>query len=308
MVWCSLARIKKETLDPEMLKNYRPITNLSFLSKTLERLAATQLNEYLSENGLHSKMKSAYRANHSTETALIRVCNDINIALDTHKEVILVLLDLSSAFDTIDHDILSTRLQDNFGLSGTVLKWIKSYLRNRTQSIVIDNSQSETSQINRGVPQGSILGPLLFSLYISPIEDIIRAHGLHPMLYADDTQMYFTFEKTDRLITTDKLKCCSKDVMLWMVKNKLICNASKTECVHFCSRFVSTELISEVVLNDDLVEPSPTARDLGVILDQHLKMSPHVNSLCRSAILALKRISRIRRCPRLVGHYDQLED
>ena len=150
-------RIKKETLDPDNLKNYRPITNLPFLSKTLERLATTQLNQYLNDNGLYSEMQSAYRANYSTETALVRVCNDVNIALDTHSEVILVLLDLSSAFDTIDHNILITRLRDDFGINGTVLEWMKSYLCNRTRAIVIDGSQSMTSPVDRGVPQGSVL-------------------------------------------------------------------------------------------------------------------------------------------------------
>ena len=136
-----------------ILKNYRPITNLPFLAKTLERLAATQLNQHLSTNGLYSEMQSTYRANYSTETALVRVCNDINMALDIHKEVILVLLDLSSAFDMIDHEILITRLADSFGIRGTVLRWIKSYLYNRTQSIVIGDVQSVISPIDCGVPQ-----------------------------------------------------------------------------------------------------------------------------------------------------------
>lgn len=115
------------------------------------------------------------------------------MALDIHKEVILVLLDLSSAFDMIDHEILITRLADSFGIRGTALRWIKSYLYIRTQSIVIGDVQSVISPIDCGVPQGSVLGPMLFSLYISPIEGIIQSHGLQSMLYADDTQMYITF-------------------------------------------------------------------------------------------------------------------
>ena len=120
-------------------------------------------------------MQSAYRANYSTETALVRVCNDINTALDIYKEVILVLLDLSSAFDMIDHEILISRLADSFGIRGTVFRWIKSYLYNRTQSIVIGDAQSVISPIDCGVPQDSVLGPMLFSLYISPIAVIAVA-------------------------------------------------------------------------------------------------------------------------------------
>ena len=217
------------------------------------------------------------------------------MALDIHKEVILVLLHLSSAFDMIDHEILITRLADSFGIRGTALRWIKSYLYNRTQSIVIGDVQSAIPPIDCGVRQGSVLGPMLFSLYISPIEGIIQSHELQPMLYADDTQMYITFEKSDRSIAMDKLSYCAQDVMSWMVNNKLVCNASKTEVVHFSSRFLFRDSISEITLNDDVIESSPAARDLGISLDHYLKMSTRVKDVCRTATLALKRISRIRR-------------
>ena len=215
--------------------------------------------------------------------------------LNDHKEVILVWLDLSSAFDMIDHEILITRLADIFGIRGTALRWIKSYLYNRTQSIVIGDVQSVISPINCGVPQGSVLGPMLFSLYISPTEGIIQSHGLQPMLYADDTQMYITFEKSDRSIAMDKLSYCAQDVMSWMVNNKLVCNASKTEVVHFSSRFLLRDPISEITLNGDVIESSPAARDLGISLDHYLKMSTRVKDLCRTATLALKCISSIHR-------------
>ena len=233
-----------------------------------------------------------YFNNYSTETALVRVCNDINMALDIHKKVILVLLDLSSAFDMIDHEILITRLADSFGIRGTVLRCIKSNLYNRTQSIVIGDVQSVISPIDCGVPQGLVLGPMLFSLYISPIEGIIQSHGLQPMLYADDTQMYITFEKSDRSIAVDRLSYCAQDVLSWMVNNKLVCNASKTEVVHFSSSFLLRDPIPEITLNGDVIESSPAARDLGVSLDHYLKMSTRVNDLCRTATLALKCISQ----------------
>ena len=113
--------IKKKDLDPELLKNYRPITNLSFLSKTTERVVSNQLHQYLQVNGLYDRMQSAYRPNHSTETALLRVHNDICLALDNKNDVILVLVDLSSAFEMVNHQILLKRLQDRYGIYGTVL-------------------------------------------------------------------------------------------------------------------------------------------------------------------------------------------
>ena len=120
--------IKKPSIDSNILKNYRPVSNLCFLSKCLERIVANQLKIYLSENKLYAKCQSAYRANHSTETALLRVHNDIMRALDLRKDVISVMLDLSAAFDTLDHDILLNRLQCRFGITGSALQWFRSYL------------------------------------------------------------------------------------------------------------------------------------------------------------------------------------
>ena len=150
---------------------------MSFLWKTTERVVSNQLHQYLQVNGLYARMQSAYRPNHSTETALLRVYNDISLALDNSNDVILVLLDLSSAFDMVNHQILLKRLQDRYGIYGTVLDWLKSYLSERTQSVKIGDETSEPIRLARGVPQGSVLGPSLFSLYVAPIEDIIKSYG-----------------------------------------------------------------------------------------------------------------------------------
>ena len=138
---CTFVRplLKKVGLDHNVLKNYRPVSNLSFLSKTLERLVARQLHKYLSRNHLLAKFQSAYRENHSTETAILKVHTDIMNALNMKKDVILVTLDLSAAFDTLDHNVLLHRLEHRFGVTGTVLKWFRSYLSNRTQCISISS-------------------------------------------------------------------------------------------------------------------------------------------------------------------------
>ena len=174
--------IKKETLDPDELSKYRAISNLSFLSKTLERIVACQIDEYLHDNGLYAKMQSAYRKYHSTETALIRVVNDIQRAIDDQCESILVLFDLSASFDTIDHEILLERLRFRYGFSNLVLQWFTSYLVDRPQHIVLDKFSSQPRRLSCGVSQGSVLGPVLFSLYISPLEDVIMAHGLNAIM------------------------------------------------------------------------------------------------------------------------------
>jgi len=156
--------LKKSTLDTEQLKNYRPISNIPFVAKVLEKVVAKRLSTYMTENNLHEIYQSAYKANHSTETALLRVSNDILLKLDTKQCVILVLLDLSAAFDTIDHTILLQRLTETLGIKKKALAWFSSYLQNRSNAICIDSKFSEQSDIVYGVPQGSVLGPILFTI------------------------------------------------------------------------------------------------------------------------------------------------
>ena len=161
--------LKKRNLDPLKLNNYRPISNLPFFSKILEKAVANQLNSFLNQNCLFDTFQSGFRPHHSTETALIKVLNDIRINNDSGKISILVLLDLSAAFDTIDHQILIGRLSSWIGLSGSALDWFRSYLKNRDYFVNINNFQSERITLSSGVPQGSILGPLLFNLHMLPL-------------------------------------------------------------------------------------------------------------------------------------------
>ena len=161
--------LKKSTLDPDILKNYRPVSNLSYISKLLERVVAGRLTDYMTENNLHEHLQSAYKPGHSTETALVKVQNDILTSIDQHGVVILVMLDLSAAFDTIDHDILFSRMENTLGITGQALAWFKSYLSGRTLRIKIDKSFSELQDILWSVPQGSVLGPLLFLIYLLPL-------------------------------------------------------------------------------------------------------------------------------------------
>ena len=154
--------LKKSTLNPDILKNYRPVSNLSYISKLLERVVAKRLTDYMTENNLHEHLQSAYKPGHSTETALVKEQNDILTSIDQHGIVILVMLDLSAVFDTIDHDILFSRMENTLGITGQALAWFKSYLSGRTLRIKIDKSFSELQDILWSVPQGSVLGPLLF--------------------------------------------------------------------------------------------------------------------------------------------------
>ena len=149
--------LKKPSLDKELLKNYRPVSNLPYISKVIEKVVAKRLDDHINENSLYDNLQSAYRAFHSTETALLRVHHDIAASLDMGNCVALVMLDLSAAFDLIDHTILLRRLELSYGISGTALKWLRSYLSGRSQCISIASSLSEPKNLDIGVPQGSVL-------------------------------------------------------------------------------------------------------------------------------------------------------
>ena len=193
--------LKKQGLDL-VFKNFWPISNLSFVSKLAERVAADQIQSYLNEHDLFPSLQSAYRRHHSTETALLKVKNDILMNMENQKVTLLVLLDLSAAFDTVDHRILLDRLQFDFGISGSALNWIESYLSNRTQRIYIDGVLSSNLKLKSGIPQGSCLGPLLFSLYASKLFKIVESHLPNPHCYADDRQLYIAFRSGNDLEET----------------------------------------------------------------------------------------------------------
>ena len=145
-----------------------------------------RLNQHLIQNGLHEVLQSAYKHNHSTETDLLKVQNDLLMAIDTYGGAVLILLDLSAAFGTIDHTTLLQRLHE-LGIWDAALDWFRSYLSQRRQSVVINGTRSSFRNMSFGVPQGSVLGPILFTLYTTPLGAIARKYQLNLYLYADDT-------------------------------------------------------------------------------------------------------------------------
>ena len=151
----------------------------------------------MQENNLQEALQSAYKRLHSTETALLKVQDHILRNLDQGKGVVLLLLDLSAAFDTVDHGLLLKTLETNLGIKGQCLQWLTSYIKHRQQYVSIGGFQSTSHTITCGVPQGSVLGPLLFTTYTLPLAALLRHHGIYFHLYADDTQLFLEFNVSD---------------------------------------------------------------------------------------------------------------
>ena len=291
--------IKKSDLDANILKNYRPVSNLPFVSKVLEKIVDSQLEKHLSDNKLHDAHQSAYRKFHSTETALMKVQNDILNSLDNNDATILVMLDLSAAFDTIDHTTLLQRLHKNYRISGKVLEWINSYLSDRYQTVTIDSELSKPVKLSYSVPQGSVLGPKFFTMYTKPVGAICEKHGLTYHYYADDGQLYLSFKpscansKNDSL---DRIEKCLTEIVLWMNNNMLKINADKTELMIFTSQKNQKHVETMTVnIGNENIQPSNTVRNLGAMLDRNMTMEKHVSSVCRSGYGQLRQIGHIRK-------------
>ena len=287
--------LKKTKLDPEKISNYRPVSNLSYLSKVLEKMVVKRLMTHLRENGIEEPMQSAYRAHHSTETALIRVYHDLVTSLSSRRPSVICLIDLSAAFDTVDHAIL-LKILEKYGLRDTPLKWFDSYLERRQQMVVTRNACSTPKQLDSGVPQGSVLGPVLFNIYTKALGDLLRKHHMSFHIYADDTTVYLSFEPDGIEGAFSRMERCLGDIKKWMKTMRLKMNSDKTELMVVTTRRGAIDNVPVIFIDDQEAKTSKVARLLGVLFDEHLDLDKHVQSMCRSAWYHLKNISRIRRC------------
>ena len=275
-----------------------------FSPKFLKRLSWYSLNPtYLSRNNLREVCQSAYRQNHSTETLLLSVTDSLLCKADNRLVSLLTLLDQSAAFDTIDHKILLSRLSYSFGISGTVFKWFISYLTNRTQSVSVGDLNSLPLPLKYGVPQGSVLGPILFTLCSQPVSDKIREHNISYQKFADDTQLHKASQPTEFQCLVSDFESCFLSVKAWMLSNKLKLNDEKKnkkkktpETMLVGSRQAINLLDAESIqIGGKNILLNPHVKNLGVFLDNTLSMEQHISHLCRSAYLAMRQIASIRR-------------
>lgn len=287
--------IKNSKMDENSMASYRPISNLHYVSKLLERCVSKQLQEHLSKNSFHEPFQSAYRPYHSTETALLRVQNDILVSMDEQKVTLLVMLDLSAAFDTVDHTILLHRLE-SIGISGLVLSWFSSYLSNRTQSVFLKGISSESINLTCGVPQGSVLGPILFNIYSQPLGEIARKYSLKHHFYADDTQLYISFAAKNSSNYVQLMSNCVTDIKQWMQLNLLKLNDSKTEVILLGSRQQLSKICDlEVEIGTTKIKSCDNVRNLGVIFDRNVSMENQVDNICKSSFYYIRLIGKLRK-------------
>jgi len=243
-------------------------------------------------------IQSAYRAGQSTGTATLKVLSDILDAVDSHETTSLGLLDMSAAFDIVD--ILLRRLKISYRLNGHVLKWLTSFVTDRTQAIVFDGTRSSPVKLICGVPQGSILDPLLFVLYAADVMIIALHHGVRIHAYADDLQTYVSYKAVNQNAAICQIQACITDIDGWLSSNRLKFNADKTEFIWLGTRQQLRKLTQQSVhINDVSLAPVSKVRDLGVVLDDELSMTAHVNhvvSLPAPTVAQCTALSVIR-CP-----------
>ena len=290
--------LKKAGLDPESLSNYRPVCSSLYVDKLIQGSVLSQLNEHMRSNSLHISQQSGYKSDHSCETVLLRILNDVLVSLDSGICSVLLLLDLSAAFDTVDHDILLSILRGEIGITGTVLAWFTSFLSGRTQSTKVGDSHSERRNMSYGVPQGSVLGPVLFNIYVRNFIRTLEQAGFTVHGYADDHQLIYTFRIEFQYNAVCHFLPMGLDLISkWMSSHFLKLNAGKSQLLIFTPKNIRDLMfIDKVYLEQNTFIPvSLEAINLGVKLDYALSFTPQINMIISQGYRQICNISQIRR-------------
>jgi hypothetical protein len=279
---------------PASPSDFRPISVLPLLSKVAEKLVFQQLNSFIVAHSLYNPLQSGFRRGHSTTTALIKITDDIREAMDDTQLTVLVLLDFSSAFNCVDFDLLLSRLRA-LNLSDEVVDWFGSYLFMRRQKVICDGAGSDWVQLVAGVPQGGILSPLLFSLFIGSISQNIRG-PFH--LYADDLQIYTHFSPQDVVESFALMNENLQYIASWCERNGLLINPAKSQAIIIGSPRLLTSLnrnsLPCLFLNNQLIPFSDDVKDLGIYIDCKLSWKKQVDELSRKVFSSLHALRRLQ--------------
>ena len=273
--------------DVQSVTDLRPISLLPVVSKIFEKIIYSQIIKYLLSNNLLPDTQSGFRKQYSTASVLLKVTDDIIQAADNKETSALVLLDFSKAFDTLDHQLLCAKLH-YYGFTYESIKFFDSYLSGRTQRVLLDGKMSHSLLISRGVPQGSILGPMLFLIYTSDMEQAVTGCGMQR--YADDTQLHIKFNIKHALETAEAINECLDNVFQYSKKNGLKLNPSKSAVLFFGPNkdWAAEHLI--ITVNNVDVPVVNEYKNLGVMFDTNLRFKAHVSKVVQKSIISLKNL------------------
>ena len=290
--------LKALSLDSEEFKNFRPVSILSFVSKLTERVVDSRINAHLEENALHNPSQFGYKKHHSCETMLLKLIDDILVGIDKKFGVVVLLVDLSAAFDTVDHGRLLNILEFKYRITGVALLWLRSFLTGRFQRVKVDGILSNALLVSFGVPQGSILGPLLFNLYCSSIDEAFKSAGFTCMGYADDNlghRLFPAFIAPSTLLVS--VSNCLRSIHKWTDENFVKLNPGRTEVMVFGDASFRSCFNYHSFRNEygDLCPTSDSVKLLGVQLDSKLSFDKYVSNTVSSINFSLRNIRLIRK-------------
>jgi len=268
-------KISKIIPIPKGNNEFRPISILPFFSKVLERLMFNQISDYICTHSFLSKKQSGFRRKHSCITALIEVIENIRQRIDDNEVCFLILLDHTKAFDTVDHELLVFKLTHLFGFTRMAANLIAAYLHGRSQIVQLDSQISEPLSLNRGVPQGSILGPLLFTLYINDLPEFLNNCDIH--LFADDVQIYTSCTISSINACVNRINNELNVVNNYATMNGLCINPSKSKCLVISRKRSLLTAVPDIVIGNQKIEIVDKAKNLGVFFNSNLSWDTHIN-------------------------------
>ena len=276
--------------DTENVGNYRPISLLPILSKVLEKIVARQLMYYLESNKLLAKSQHGFRKHLSTETALMKVNDYIYDNIDNQRISLMILLDLSKAFDSVSHDILLKKCNQ----LGTDEFWFKDYLSDRAQSVRLESVISSPPEITYGVPQGSISGPILFLIYINDMSEALKKYFL--IQFADDSQLVLSGSVDELEVLLQQGELALKEAKEYFQKNGLNVNEQKTQCMFIGSRQLISRIPDNIKIyfGETEITPSRSVKNLGLYMDQFLLFDIHVSHICKKVNGTLMILNRLK--------------
>ena len=289
---------KKE--DQRVFGNYRPISLLSSISKIFEKVAFKQILEYFTSNNLLFESQYGFRENHSTELAALEFIDRIKLEMDRKKIPFSIFLDLSKAFDTLNHDILLTKLR-YFGIQGIALNWFQSYLTKRSQYVQYNDTSSSIREIKTGVPQGSILGPLLFIIYMNDIHTVSDKFSF--IIYADDTTLisplcsFSHCSHNDMNYVSTMINLELTKISDWLAVNKLSLNATKTKFMlfHDYQKIINEDDIPHLTINDTVIERVTEFNFLGLTINEFMNWNSHSSKISNKLSRTLGVMNRLKR-------------